>query len=658
MAHDKHAGHSVAMFRDKFWITLALTIPTLVWGHMLERAFGLRAPRFIGSGWIAPVFGTAVFVYGGAPFLQGALRELRARLPGMMTLISLAISVAFAFSAAVTFGFPGMPLWEELSTLVAIMLLGHWIEMRSVTQAQGALKELAKLLPRTTVRVKGEQLEEVAIDQLREHDLVLVQPGASVPADGVVREGASSIDESMLTGESRPVAKKTSDKVIAGTVNMAGSLRVEVTGIGDRTALAGIMRLVDQAQSSRSRAQALADRAAFALTIVAIVAGLLTLGVWIALRPGDPGFAIERMVTVLVIACPHALGLAVPLVIAISTTLGARAGLLVRDRRGLEEARNLTAVVFDKTGTLTLGEHRVVNVVTADGLAADEAIRLAAAVERDSEHPVARAIAKSAEERGQRVPPSFEFEYVPGRGVRATVEGRRLAVGGPNMVTELAVESDAPLRRAIESADSRGQSGVYLFEGQRMLAVLAIADAVRPESKEAIARLHQEGIEVVMITGDATAVAHAVAQELGIDTVFAQVLPEDKVKRIRELQAQGKRVAMVGDGVNDAPALVTADVGIAIGAGTEVAVEAGDIVLVRSDPRDVPRIIALSRASYRKMVQNLWWAAGYNIVAIPLAAGVLARYGVILSPAVGAILMSASTVIVAINAQLLRRARL
>jgi Cu2+-exporting ATPase len=459
----------------------------------------------------------------------------------------------------------------------------------------------------------------------------------------------------MLTGESRPVAKKTSDKVIAGTVNMAGSLRVEVTGIGDRTALAGIMRLVDQAQSSRSRAQALADRAAFALTIVAIVAGLLTLGVWIALRPGDPGFAIERMVTVLVIACPHALGLAVPLVIAISTTLGARAGLLVRDRRGLEEARNLTAVVFDKTGTLTLGEHRVVNVVTADGLAADEAIRLAAAVERDSEHPVARAIAKSAEERGQRVPPSFEFEYVPGRGVRATVEGRRLAVGGPNMVTELAVESDAPLRRAIESADSRGQSGVYLFEGQRMLAVLAIADAVRPESKEAIARLHQEGIEVVMITGDATAVAHAVAQELGIDTVFAQVLPEDKVKRIRELQAQGKRVAMVGDGVNDAPALVTADVGIAIGAGTEVAVEAGDIVLVRSDPRDVPRIIALSRASYRKMVQNLWWAAGYNIVAIPLAAGVLARYGVILSPAVGAILMSASTVIVAINAQLLRR---
>jgi Cu2+-exporting ATPase len=655
MAHDKHAGHSVAMFRDKFWITLALTIPTLVWGHMLERAFGLRAPRFIGSGWIAPVFGTAVFVYGGAPFLQGALRELRARLPGMMTLISLAISVAFAFSAAVTFGFPGMPLWEELSTLVAIMLLGHWIEMRSVTQAQGALKELAKLLPRTTVRVKGEQLEEVAIDQLREHDLVLVQPGASVPADGVVREGASSIDESMLTGESRPVAKKTSDKVIAGTVNMAGSLRVEVTGIGDRTALAGIMRLVDQAQSSRSRAQALADRAAFALTIVAIVAGLLTLGVWIALRPGDPGFAIERMVTVLVIACPHALGLAVPLVIAISTTLGARAGLLVRDRRGLEEARNLTAVVFDKTGTLTVGEHRVVNVVTADGLAADEAIRLAAAVERDSEHPVARAIAKSAEERGQRVPPSFEFEYVPGRGVRATVEGRRLAVGGPNMVTELAVESDAPLRRAIESADSRGQSGVYLFEGQRMLAVLAIADAVRPESKEAIARLHQEGIEVVMITGDATAVAHAVAQELGIDTVFAQVLPEDKVKRIRELQAQGKRVAMVGDGVNDAPALVTADVGIAIGAGTEVAVEAGDIVLVRSDPRDVPRIIALSRASYRKMVQNLWWAAGYNIVAIPLAAGVLARYGVILSPAVGAILMSASTVIVAINAQLLRR---
>jgi P-type Cu2+ transporter len=653
--HDKHAGHSVAMFRDKFWITVALTIPTLVWGHMLQRAFGLMTPHFAGSEWIAPVFGTAVFVYGGWPFLQGGIRELRDRAPGMMTLIALAISVAFAFSVAVTLGFQGMPLWEELSTLVAIMLLGHWIEMRSITQAQGALKELAKLLPSMAVRVMGDRLEDIPTDQLREGDVVLVRPGAGVPADGVVRQGTSTVNESMLTGESRPVEKREGDKVIAGTINDAGSLRVEVTGIGDRTALAGIMRLVDQAQSSRSRAQALADRAAFALTIIAIVSGLVTLIVWLWLRAGDPAFAIERMVTVLVIACPHALGLAVPLVIAISTTLGARNGLLVRDRRGLEEARHVTAVVFDKTGTLTLGEFRVVDAATVDGLATDEAIRLAAGVERDSEHPIARAIVKRAEETGMRAPESSDFASAPGRGIHATVDGRRFAVGGPGMIAELSTEPEAALRGAVEAAKERGQSAIYLVEGERPIAVFIVADAVRPESKEAIRRLHDEHIEVVMITGDADAVANGVARELGIDRVFSQVLPADKAKRIEELQQRGKIVAMVGDGVNDAPALVTADVGIAIGAGTEVAVEAGDIVLVRSDPRDVPRIIALSRASYRKMVQNLWWAAGYNIVAIPLAAGVLVRYGVLLSPAVGAILMSASTVIVAVNAQLLRR---
>ena len=656
--HDKHAGHSVAMFRYKFWVSVALTIPTLVWGHMLPRAFGFAMPRFTGSEWIAPLFGTAVFVYGGWPFLQGGVRELRERKPGMMTLIALAISVAFVFSAAVALGFPGMPLWEELSTLVSIMLLGHWIEMRSISQAEGALKELAKLLPDVAVRVTGDRLEETPIDQLRDGDIVLVRPGARVPADGVIKQGASSVDESMLTGESRPVDKSVGDKVIAGTINASGSLRVEVTGTGDRTALAGIMRLVSQAQSSRSRAQTLADRAAFGLTIVAIAAGLLTLVVWLSVRPGDFGFAIERMVTVLVIACPHALGLAVPLVIAISTTLGARVGLLVRDRRGLEEARNLNAVVFDKTGTLTVGEHRVIDVTTTDGLEATEAVRLAAAVERESEHPIARAIMKSAEERGLRVPQSSELEYVPGRGIHATVEGRRLATGGPNMLAGLSAEPASELRAAVAAAADRGQSAIYLFDGTKALAVFAIADAIRPESKEAIARLHAARIEVVMITGDAAAVANAVARELGIDAVFSQVLPGDKAKHIEELQARGKKVAMVGDGVNDAPALVTADIGIAIGAGTEVAVEAGDIVLVRSDPRDVARIIELSRASYRKMVQNLWWAAGYNIVAIPVAAGVLARYGIVLSPALGAVLMSVSTVIVAINAQLLRRQRL
>jgi Cu2+-exporting ATPase len=656
--HDKHAGHSVAMFRDKFWISLLLTLPTLVWGHMLQRALGYTAPHFPGSQWLPAVFGTAVFAYGGMPFIEGAWRELRDRVPGMMTLIALAISVAFTFSVAVSFGFPGMPLWEELSTLVTIMLLGHWIEMRSIMQAQGALREMAKLLPNDAVRVVGGQLEQVPISALREGDIVLVRPGAGVPADGVILEGSSSVDESMLTGESRPVEKKMGHKVIAGTVNASGSMRVKVTGTGERTALAGIMRLVEQAQNSRSRAQALADRAALVLTIVAVISGALTLIAWLVLQPGNPAFAVERMVTVLVIACPHALGLAVPLVIAISTTLGARNGLLVRDRRGLEEARNLTTVVFDKTGTLTLGEHRVVEVTTVDGMSADEAIRLAAGLERDSEHPIARAIVKSAEERKLSIPALTDFEYVAGRGVKATVDGRKLAGGGPNLLASLNINPERSLGAATERAASRGESAVYLIEGSRVLAVFAVADVVRPESSEAIRQLHEKGIEVVMITGDAQPVADAVAKALGIDAVVAQVLPDQKAKRIQELQARGKKVAMVGDGVNDAPALVTADVGIAIGAGTEVAVEAGDIVLVRSDPRDVSRIISLSRASYRKMIQNLWWATGYNVVAIPLAAGVLAPWGIVLSPAVGAILMSASTVIVAVNAQLLRRAKL
>jgi len=656
--HDKHAGHSVAMFRDKFWITLALTVPTLVWGHMLQSALGYTAPHFPGAMYIPALFGTAVFAYGGMPFLQGAVREFRDRLPGMMTLIALAISVAFVFSVVVTLGYPGMPLWEELATLVAIMLLGHWIEMRSISQAQGALTELAKLLPSTAVRVVGERAEEVPVDQLREGDVVLVRPGASVPADGVVRQGSSTVNESMITGESAPVEKREGDKVIGGTVNLSGSLRAEVTGTGERTALAGIMRLVEQAQGSRSRAQALADRAAFILTLVALGAGVVTLIAWLAIRPGDPAFAIERVVTVLVIACPHALGLAIPLVIAISTTLGARSGLLVRDRRGLEEARNLNAVVFDKTGTLTLGEQRVVDIATADGVSREEALQLAAAIEQDSEHPVARAIVTSTEEGGLRIPASRDFEYVPGRGVRGTVEGHRIAAGGPNLLTASGLEPEPALRAAVDRAAARGQGVIYLIDADRVVAAFAVADAVRPESREAIRRLHDAGIEVVMLTGDAKPVAQAVAKELGIDTVFAQVLPEQKAERIRELQAQGKKVAMVGDGVNDAPALVTADVGIAIGAGTDVAVEAGDIVLVRSDPRDVSRIVNLSRASYRKMMQNLWWAAGYNVVAIPLAAGLLAPWGFVLSPAVGAVLMSASTVIVAINAQLLRRVRL
>jgi P-type Cu2+ transporter len=661
-SHDKHAGHSVAMFRDKFWLSLILTVPTLIWGHMLPRTFGYTPPEIPIAHWIPSVLGTAVFLYGGLPFVLGAIRELRDRLPGMMTLIALAITVAFVFSAAVTLGYPGIPLWEELATLVTIMLLGHWIEMRSINQAQGALSELAKLLPSNAVRVirdasGGERTEEVPLTALVDGDLVLVRPGARIPADGEVREGHSNVNESMITGESRPAGKYPGDRVIAGTVNGEGSLRITVTGTGERTTLAGIMRLVEQAQTSHSPAQTIADRAAFWLTLVALGAGALTLVGWLAVD-AEPAYAVERLVTVLVITCPHALGLAVPLVIAISTTLGARNGLLVRDRKSLEEARLLNAVVFDKTGTLTLGKLRVVAVGVAAGIQETEALRLAAGVEQDAEHPVAKAIVTSATERGLTVPRVAAFETVPGHGVQADLDGRRLAVGGPNLVRRNQVKVPGEIEAFAAAAAQRAQSVVYLTENGRALAAFAVADAVRPESAAAVRRLHAQQVKVVMLTGDARAVAEAVGRELGIDTVFAQVLPEEKVTKIRDLQKQCMRVAMVGDGVNDAPALVAADVGIAIGAGTDVAVEAGDVVLVRSDPRDVPRIIELSRATYRKMVQNLWWAAGYNIVAIPLAAGVLAPIGVVLSPAVGAVLMSLSTVIVAINAQLLRRTAL
>ncbi len=656
-AHDRHEGHSVAMFRDRFWITLLLSIPTLVWSGMVQHMVGFSAPAFPGSHYVPALFGTAVYFYGGLVFVKGGLQELRERKPGMMTLISLAITVAFVFSLAVTLGYPGEALWWELASLVTIMLLGHWIEMRSISQASGALRELAKLLPSTAQRIVGETIEDVSISVLREGDVVLVRPGTSVPADGIVLSGKTDVNESMITGESVPVQKVEGANVIAGTVNGSGSLRVTVTGTGERTALANIMRLVEQAQTSRSRAQALADRAAFFLTIVAVVTGALSLVVWLAL--GATGaFAVERLVSVLVIAGPHALGLAVPLVAAISTSLGAQSGLLIRDRRGLEEARNLTTVVFDKTGTLTRGEFRVVDIAADGSLNANEALRIAAAVERDSEHTIAQGIVKSAEENNLSVPKADQFEAIPGHGVKATVEGREFYMGGPAMLKRLALTPPAAVREAADRAAQRGQASIYLLTPKAAVAAFTIADAVRPESREAIQRLHEQGIEVVMLTGDAKAVANAVAADLGIDTVFAEVLPGEKVDKIKELKAQGKRVAMVGDGVNDAPALLTADVAVAIGAGTDVAVEAGDVVLVRSDPRDVPRIIALSRASYRKMMQNLWWAAGYNIVAIPLAAGVLASRGILLPPAFAAVLMSASTVIVAINAQLLRRAKL
>ena len=656
--HDQHAGHSPEMFRDRFWLSLVLTLPVVFWSAHIQELLGYQAPSVPGSEWLPAVLATVIFFYGGLVFLKGAARELKARLPGMMTLISLAIVVAFVFSWVVQFGLlEAEALWWELATLVTIMLLGHWIEMRSIKQARGALQELAKLLPDTATRLTESGEERVPVDELRDGDIVLVRPGESVPADGMVRKGESALNEAMITGESRPAKKREGDEVIAATINGEGALEVEVTGTGENTKLSGIMRLVADAQESKSRAQHLADRAAQILTGVAIVSGVLTLVVWQLL--GAPiDFSVVRVVTVLVIACPHALGLAVPLVVAISTTLGAQNGLLVRDRRGLEEARNVDTVIFDKTGTLTLGEFRVVEMTVSEDVSEEEALRIAAGVETGSEHPIARGIVKTAQDREIEVPSADGFRAITGKGVAASVDGTEYHMGGPALLKAEEAKVPTALSDAADAASERGQAAIYLLKEGRALAVFSVADAIREESREAIRALHERGIEVAMLTGDARAVAEAVAAELQIDTVFAEVLPEDKASKVRELQAQGKRVAMVGDGVNDAPALATADVGIAIGAGTDVAVEAGHIVLVRSDPRDIPRIVTLSRATYRKMIQNLWWAAGYNIVAIPLAAGVLASWGILLTPAVGAVLMSASTVIVAINAQLLKRTKL
>ncbi|WP_230467468.1 heavy metal translocating P-type ATPase [Lujinxingia vulgaris] len=650
--HDKHAGHSVSMFRDRFWLSLLLTLPVVFWSQHIQHLLGYGAPSFPGSAWIEPVLGTIIFFYGGMVFLKSAWRELNDKLPGMMTLISLAITVAFVFSVAVELGFDASPLWWELATLVTIMLLGHWIEMRSIASAKGALKELAKLLPDKATRIVDGEREEVHVDALSPGDLVLIRPGERVPVDGVIAEGNSNVNEAMITGESEPVSKHEGDEVTAGTINGEGSLRVKVSKTGDDTTLSGIMRLVSEAQDSKSRSQVLADRAARWLTAVAIGAALITLAVWL-LVGASINFTVVRVVTVLVIACPHALGLAVPLVVAISTSVGASSGLLVRDRRGLEEARNLDAVIFDKTGTLTLGEFRVVSMHCDDAISDDEALRIAASVEAESEHPIARGIVASARERELEFPEAKDFRNITGKGVVASVDGQTYRMGGPAMVEGL--EMPDALRRAAAEAGEKAQTAIYLIEGERAVAVFAVADAIRDASLEAVKALHARGIEVAMLTGDSRPVADAVARELGIDRVFAEVLPEDKADKVKALQRQGKTVAMVGDGVNDAPALATADVGIAIGAGTDVAVEAGHIVLVRSDPRDIPRIVALSKATRRKMVQNLWWAAGYNIVALPLAAGAAYAWGILLSPAVGAVLMSASTIIVAANAQLLRR---
>ena len=654
--HDRHAGHSVAMFRDRFWLSLALTLPVILWSPDPQAWLGYTAPAFPGSTWIPAVFGTVVFLYGGLVFVRGAAGELADRQPGMMTLISLAIVVAFATSWAGTLGLFSVEIWWELATLITIMLLGHWLEMRSIAQARGALAALAELLPDTAERLTAEGVESVALSALAVGDLVLVRPGARVPADGVVAEGDADVDESMITGESRPVPKSVGDRVVAGTVAAGGSLRVRVEAVGEATALSGIMRMVAAAQASGSRAQALADRAAAFLFYAALAAGAVTLGFWVL--QGDPEGALMRTVTVLVIACPHALGLAIPLVIAISTSLGARNGLLVKDRLALERARELDVVIFDKTGTLTKGEPVVAAVTALPGRQQDDVLSLAAAVESDSEHPLARAIVRAASERGLPLLPVTGFEALAGRGARALVDGRQVGVGGPRLLEELGAAVTPAIAAEADAWARDGRTVLQVIEDGTVVGALALEDEIRPESAEAVGRLHEMGVKVAMITGDARAVADAVASRLGIDEVAAQVLPGDKAAAVRRFQEGGRRVAMVGDGVNDAPALATADVGIAIGAGTDVAVESAGIVLVRSDPRDVVGAIRLSRASYRKMLQNLAWATGYNVVAIPVAAGLLVPWGLDLPMAVGAIAMSLSTIIVAANAQLLRRLRL
>ncbi len=655
-SRDRHAGHSVAMFRDKFWLSLALTIPVVAWSTDVQHWLGYTAPSFPGSKLLPPILGTAVFVYGGLVFIRGAWSELADRKPGMMTLISLAIVVAFGTSLAATFGLFEIEVWWELASLITIMVLGHWLEMRAISQAQGALDALAAMLPDTAELVSGAEIQIVPVSELQVGDIVLARPGSRVPVDGAVVDGAADVDESMITGESRSISKIPGDAVIAGTVASGGSLRIRTTAVGEQTALSGIMRLVATAQASGSRAQALADRAAAILFYVAVASGAITCAYW--WLAGDKEHALLRTATVLIIACPHALGLAIPLVIAISTSLGARNGLLIKDRLALERARNLDMVIFDKTGTLTRGSPALSGIVAAPGTYEIDLLTHAAAVEANSEHPLAKAIVAEAKRRNLPALRAAEFEALPGRGAMARVDGKNVAIGGPRLLIEANVTVPPEVEKLATLWASEGRTVLYVIDDGRLLGGFALEDEIRPESHEAIAELHRLGVRIAMITGDSKAVADSVARRIGIDEVAAEVLPADKALAVKQFQTGGRRVAMVGDGVNDAPALATADVGIAIGAGTDVAIESAGIVLVRSDPRDVVGAIELSRATYRKMVQNLVWATAYNLVAIPVAAGLFVKWGLDLPMSVGAVAMSLSTIIVALNAQLLRRLKL
>ena len=646
--HGSHGDH-VGQFRRLFWINLIIAVPVVTLSPMFAMILGYEVPGW--ATFIAPILGTVMYGWGGWPFLTGAVSEIKARKPGMMLLIGLAITVALLASWGATLGLlhHELEFWWELALLIVIMLLGHWVEMRSLAQTTSALDSLAALLPDEAERIEGDQIVKVSPSDLQVGDVVVVRPGGSVPADGNIVDGSASMDESMITGESRPVGRSVGDGVTSGTVATDSSLRVEVTAVGDDTALAGVQRLVTEAQSSSSRAQRIADRAAGLLFWFALIAGVVTAAVWVLV--GNPDAAVMRSITVLVIACPHALGLAIPLVVSIATERAARGGVLVKDRLALESMRTVNAVLFDKTGTLTKGEPTVTAVQPTGDLDADQVLAIAAAAESDSEHPLAKAIVRAAQEKELSLPKASGFSSSPAVGVTATVAGREVRVGGPKLLDEVGASE-------IDHADQWRDEGaiiLHVVQDGAVIGGLKLADEIRPESREAVDALHKLGVEVVMITGDAQAVADAVGAELGIDRVFAGVRPEDKSAKVKELQQEGKKVAMVGDGVNDAPALAQADVGIAIGAGTDVAIASAGVILASSDPRSVLSVIELSRAAYRKMKQNLWWAAGYNLISVPLAAGVLAPIGLVLPMSVGAILMSLSTIVVALNAQLLRR---
>lgn len=653
---DRHAGHSTTMFFRKFLVSLILTIPVVLYADVTKIIFKWSPPTFLGSGYMPLVLGSVVFFYGGWVFLAGAWRELRVRLPGMMTLIGIAVSAAYLWSVYAVFAGAEALFWE-LTTLITIMLLGHWLEMRAVSGAQGALKELSKLLPDTADVVRDGKTDTIALSELRENDTVLVRPGAKIPADGTIIDGDSDVNESMVTGESKPVSKKQNDSVIAGTINGDGALKVKVANIGEKTFLAGVMRLVAEAQASKSRLQILSDTAALYLTVIAVTGGIITLGAWLV-AGADVSFAVARLVAVLVVACPHALGLAVPLVASISTTKAAQNGFLVKQRLALEVARTIDTVLFDKTGTLTKGEFGVVNIWAVGGKTNDDVLSIAASLDAFSEHPIAKAVVAKSKERGLLLAEPKKFEALKGRGVKALLDDSEVMVGGAALLESIGIAVPNEINRGIRDAGVKGQTVVFVVKDGTVLGAIALADVIRDESREAIKALNEAGIRTSMITGDSEDVAKWVSEELGIDEYFARVLPHQKSEKVKLLQSKGKKVAMVGDGINDAPALTQADLGIAIGAGTNVAIESAGIILVRNDPRDIAKIVKLSQLTYAKMIQNLFWATGYNVVALPLAAGALAFKGIILDPAIAAVLMSASTVIVALNAVLLRRQKL